>query len=193
MTFVDLAHRPHQRITIREARANRKATRHQTSLGGDGEISFMSLPGELRNEIYRLTLVELDIIRIRLRSKVRPHPFLERPFYSGTKPWREPGLLRANNSIRLEALSVYYGLNDFSVCICPEDIGRPFPACSILEASANPNSLFSGGGSMVEIGDLTLWMRSVSHFSFLPHRSPFPLGPLVQYAPARSRFCGARA
>lgn len=82
----------------------------------------MSLPAELRNEIYCLTLIEPKTIRLRLRHKVRPHPFLGETAYRDAKPWREPGLLSVGKNVRVEASSIYFGLNRFSVCIYPQDI-----------------------------------------------------------------------
>lgn len=127
LTCVNLARRPY-RISIRETKEGEKAngeiSRYQTSLGVAGETNFMSLPGELRNEICRLALVEPDTIRLRLRHEVRPHPLLGWTHHSDAKPWREPSLLSVNKSIRLEASSVYYGLNEFGVGVYPEDMGR---------------------------------------------------------------------
>ena len=124
-TCVNLDRRP-DRITIREAKEIEKAKRevamYQTSQGG--KSSFMSLPAELRNEIYRLALIEPATIRLRPRHNVRPHPFLGETYLRDAKPWREPGLLRVNKSIHVEASSVYYGLNEFSVSVYAEDMGK---------------------------------------------------------------------
>lgn len=112
-------------MTKKEMKKDQKSRMCHTSLGADGETNFVSLPGELRNNIYRLALVETITIRIRFRAQDRPHPYRSLLFgaWSGsTNAWREPGLLRASKSIRIEASSIYIGLNSFGVHVYPHDI-----------------------------------------------------------------------
>lgn len=51
---------------------------------------------------------------------MRSDPFLSTS--GGSKSWVEPAFLSVNKTIRIEASSIYYGLNHFSVYIYPEDI-----------------------------------------------------------------------
>ncbi|KAJ9137463.1 hypothetical protein NKR23_g9103 [Pleurostoma richardsiae] len=76
-----------------------------TRLGG-GEISFpfLELPGEIRNNIYRLALVNGDCECLDQIYNLAPPP-----------------LLQTNRRIRQEALSLYYGLNGFLIILPKAD------------------------------------------------------------------------
>jgi hypothetical protein len=64
-----------------------------------GKTSFLSLPAELRNEIYAVALDERGPIRIRTTL-----PYL-----------LEPALLATNRQVRSEAVGIWYGENVFEI------------------------------------------------------------------------------
>ena len=78
----------------------------------------MSLPPEIRNEVYALVLAEHTTIHIRARP--RKH-FDEVAFLhlagESIRPWREPSLLHANRAIRSEASAMYYKVNVFEISL----------------------------------------------------------------------------
>lgn len=89
--------------------------------------NFLSLPSELRNNIYEQLLV------------------LEEPVTLPTKLWLTqsqiqeltPGLLRANKTVHLEASSILYGQNCFDFTICTsEDVA------SFLEQIGHNNASY---------------------------------------------------
>lgn len=63
------------------------------------QTTFLSLPAEIRNEIYSLALIEDEPVKVRT---VEPYLL-------------EPGLLAANKQVRSEALGLWYGENDFEI------------------------------------------------------------------------------
>jgi hypothetical protein len=66
----------------------------------DAELSpFLRLPGELRNKIYRLVLLQPDQQRLEV----------------AVTGINEPGLLLANHKIRDEAAPIFYGENRFQI------------------------------------------------------------------------------
>lgn len=65
----DHQRRPPRGMTKKGIKKDQKARRCHTSLGIDGETNFMSLPGELRNEIYHLDLVKRFTMPIRFRAR----------------------------------------------------------------------------------------------------------------------------
>lgn len=75
-----------------------------------GDDLFNKLPGELRNKIYDLVLLEEDIIAVRF-GRWRPGTTKRHTHIR----WKEPGVLRASKWIRNEAKAVYYRGNIFEV------------------------------------------------------------------------------
>ncbi|KAI5362835.1 Putative 2EXR domain-containing protein [Septoria linicola] len=74
---------------------------------------FLSLPAELRNEIYSHALVQRCPIQLpyayETRSSTRSSPHtIGKTVYAG-----EPPLLSASRTIRAEAMPIYYGCNIF--------------------------------------------------------------------------------
>ena len=69
----------------------------QTNDEGPPRASLLGLPGELRNVIYRLALVETDRIVIDAANPVAP----------------QPGLLRTYRQLRNESLKIFYRENSF--------------------------------------------------------------------------------
>ncbi|CAK4030385.1 Hypothetical predicted protein [Lecanosticta acicola] len=61
------------------------------------KTSFLNLPAELRNEVYRLSLIGDTPIPIRFKAPCVP----------------QPSLSMANKQIRTECLSIFYGENVF--------------------------------------------------------------------------------
>ena len=82
----------------------------------EAKPTFMSLPAELRNGIYFLSLAEDDAVRIRYRKRRKrdhdTHSALSSPF---TDTWTEPSILKVNKSIRSEASAMYYKSNDLQI------------------------------------------------------------------------------
>lgn len=75
-------------------------------------LSFTSLPPEIRNKIYALTLVDDDSIHVRAREKGSSYPRLA-VSHKTIPPWREPGILQVSKQCRQEATAMYYQSNDF--------------------------------------------------------------------------------
>jgi len=89
-------------------------------------LSFLDLPGEIRNQIYDLSLV-FGSIEVETRSISRLHtwycagkasfvePGLLPPHYTHWRDCVKPslGLMRVNKQINAEASSVFYGHNEF--------------------------------------------------------------------------------
>ncbi|KAI6797721.1 hypothetical protein KC361_g3739 [Hortaea werneckii] len=104
-----------------------------------GRDLFTTLPAELRNKIYELTLVEEKIFVVGSVKSQRPPYCLEdlspvantrltklrRGYFQRRRfsredthalrilPWTEPGLLQVCHSVREEASKMYYGSNKF--------------------------------------------------------------------------------
>lgn len=83
----------------------------------------MSLPPEIRNQVYELALAEDEVIHIRpckrgywALEQCLPAPALV--------PWREPGLLQSCKTIRSEAFTMYYKLNEFEASLQLSDAQR---------------------------------------------------------------------
>lgn len=79
-----------------------------------GKTTFLSLPAEIRNEIYSLALVECSPVTIR---SARPYLL-------------EPGLLATNRQVRSEVLGIWYGENVF-------EIDGSSPAVKFLRATSD--------------------------------------------------------
>lgn len=62
-------------------------------------MSFLDLPAEMRNQIYKYSLLKSDYITL-LNTK----PFIE-----------EPALLMTSKKVRNEALAIFYGNNTFEI------------------------------------------------------------------------------
>ncbi|KAK4902777.1 hypothetical protein LTR27_000716 [Elasticomyces elasticus] len=70
---------------------------------------FMTLPPELRNQIYEDVLTESHPIARYSPSQRR------RTYGSLREPYQEPALVQVSKAIRQEAITVYYGINDFDI------------------------------------------------------------------------------
>lgn len=84
--------------------------------------TFLSLPAELRNTIYELTLTPMKTtttIRAAQNRVSRGQKTRNRTRAS----WSEPALLRTTREIRREALPVYYGGTAFRLAVFLEDMG----------------------------------------------------------------------
>lgn len=102
----------------------RRTKKITKSLSVTPTTGFMSLPAELRNDIYHLALIEEQVVYIRpsKRGYWAKQPYnLPQPKLT---PWREPGLLRANKTIRAEASSLYYKSNSFDLALQLSDTKR---------------------------------------------------------------------
>lgn len=80
----------------------------------EAKTTFLSLPAEIRNEIYSLAIVEPVTLNIR-----SVHPYL-----------LEPGLLATNRQVRSEALGIWYSGNAF-------EIDGSSPAVKFLRATSD--------------------------------------------------------
>ncbi|KAK4539226.1 hypothetical protein LTR36_000881 [Oleoguttula mirabilis] len=94
-----------------------------------GEDLFRKLPGELRNRIYDLVLLEERTYMRRttqrrfqkVRAPIQVHS--RGPGYGErASRWKEPGLLRASKWIRNEAKAVYYQGNIFAIQASTSDV-----------------------------------------------------------------------
>ena len=92
----------------------------------------MSLPAELRHQIYNLALTKEGNVYIRPRKrrhqrKPPRYDFLSRVSLEIPKheirPWQEPALLQVSTGIRDEASAMYYKSNSFEVTIQPNEFG----------------------------------------------------------------------
>lgn len=82
------------------------------------EDLLRKLPGELRNTIWDLVLVEESGIGVHFRkssAKLTDHP-----------RWKEPGLLKASKWIRQEAKAIYYQRNTFEVSLSTDEFGHVY-------------------------------------------------------------------
>ncbi|KAM0716561.1 hypothetical protein Q7P37_008006 [Cladosporium fusiforme] len=92
-------------------------------------LSFLDLPGEIRNKIYMYTL---NFESIELAAKTRFHHTsngVRARHYRDYKEKIKPSLqlLRVNKQINQEASSIFYGQNEFRfTAICGHDILRAF-------------------------------------------------------------------
>jgi len=107
------------------------------------EGMFTKLPGELKNMIYELVLLEPAPVELG-KSKKEPAPAVRRLCPCGQhhrfitprrsvaeRTWREPGLLSVSKEIRAEASVVYYSSNSFRL---PLNKGKIEQACAWLSA-----------------------------------------------------------
>lgn len=86
--------------------------------------SLLTLPPEMRNRIYRFTLVD----------DVQPIPMPA----AATESWpAEPALLQTCSQIRFEASSIYYKENKFSIHIANNDAARYIKRCKSSPARRN--------------------------------------------------------
>ena len=100
---------------------DRRAKHDAPSANENTSTNFLSIPGEISNEIYRLALIEDNVVDIRLRkrwssmsgwsSASSSEPFMK------PSPWREPGILEVSKAIRQEASSIYYRSNTFELSL----------------------------------------------------------------------------
>lgn len=93
-----------------------------------GKNLFMSLPAELRNNIYDLVLLK----RRRWvggQSARNRHVNDDRVWVGPDEYWSEPALLSISHEIRTEAASAYYKSNKFIVSVTKDDFP---PACAWL-------------------------------------------------------------
>lgn len=105
---------------------------------------FTKLPGEVKNVIYDLVLLEDDPIYVGKRRLTTPHESVwrEHLLEKGKRRrrtgksglWREPSLLRVSKDIRKEASNVYYSANTFHLHLEVEWIEK---ACAWLVAKHN--------------------------------------------------------
>ncbi|KAK5125761.1 hypothetical protein LTR85_012037 [Meristemomyces frigidus] len=112
--------------TIRKAdtvsnkkRANRVTERSKTRTNATHRKDlFMTLPGELRNEVYSCVLIEANPVLVGTVNglcKDPNHPTAnERDGKKSLDVWREPALLQVSKAIRAEGSTLYYGSNQFA-------------------------------------------------------------------------------
>ncbi|EMC99046.1 hypothetical protein BAUCODRAFT_146031 [Baudoinia panamericana UAMH 10762] len=73
----------------------------------DGPHELISLPLELRKDIYELVLVVKEDIRVLATGDTSVRSNLTRP------PYQQPSIMRVSRQIREETLPIYYGQNVF--------------------------------------------------------------------------------
>ncbi|KAK5125598.1 hypothetical protein LTR85_011872 [Meristemomyces frigidus] len=103
--------------SVRTPRTKRTATSKPA-----GDDLFRKLPGELRNKIYDLALLEEGHhvpIAVHFGSW---RSWLYHRGPEATPRWREPGLLRASKWIRNEAKAIYYQGNHFEIKISTSQV-----------------------------------------------------------------------
>ncbi|KAM3422154.1 hypothetical protein BST61_g2524 [Cercospora zeina] len=89
------------------------------------KTSFLDLPAELRNNIYRLCLVAPGSVHIIANPETEePRIDAQTTFANTDSSLFAPGLLRSCKQIKHEAISILYGENVFH--IQDLDVGRPF-------------------------------------------------------------------
>lgn len=92
-------------------------------------LSFLDLPGEIRNKIYNYAL-NFDSIELATKSRFdhksnRARALAYRDYKQNIKPVLR--LLRTNKQVNEEASSIFYGQNEFRfTAICGHDILRAF-------------------------------------------------------------------
>ncbi|KAK4613334.1 hypothetical protein CLAFUW4_08977 [Fulvia fulva] len=86
-------------------------------------MSFMSLPPELRNNIYEIVLLHPGGLDIQPVTMVRGNRM--RKFKPEVPTSRVPDIARVPRQIRQEVLSLHYGLNTFSVHVDSRNIKAP--------------------------------------------------------------------
>ncbi|KAI7236399.1 hypothetical protein KC330_g3726 [Hortaea werneckii] len=121
-------------VLKRIGEAQKISKRPFKTAGSKGEDLLATLPAELRNEIYKLTLIEEKVSVIGSVKKYRNHlnrqnhaPIDDLSQVANARvarkkstshanrinPWVEPALLQVSRKIRDEASKMYYGSNSF--------------------------------------------------------------------------------
>ncbi|PPJ52551.1 hypothetical protein CBER1_11065 [Cercospora berteroae] len=80
----------------------------------NGRCCFSELSAELRNEIYRMSLVHDCPIMLEVKQK-ETRTRARQKYECYTAPPPEPALLSTSRQARKEALAIYYGENDFEI------------------------------------------------------------------------------
>ncbi|KAF2214187.1 hypothetical protein CERZMDRAFT_4825, partial [Cercospora zeae-maydis SCOH1-5] len=86
--------------------------------------SFLDLPPELRNNIYRLCLAVPGSVHIRPEPESKQPCIDAQTTFANRTSLFAPGLLRSCKQIKHEAISILYGENVFH--IRDMSVGRPF-------------------------------------------------------------------
>ncbi|KAF2771265.1 hypothetical protein EJ03DRAFT_334934 [Teratosphaeria nubilosa] len=116
-------------------------------VGGVGQIpSLLSLPAELRNQIYRYTLLEKDSIDINTLPLTFP---------------QTPGLLGACRQTREECLGIYYEENIFRFVINNYDASLYIKWCTTFRAQRRAETSFKiRGGGHAHWKNLLTWLEA---------------------------------
>jgi hypothetical protein len=81
------------------------------------KLKLMEFPAEIRNIIYRYTLVEDHTIQIRAQKRDFPGNMYLCVDEEHTHPWREPGILQVSKVVRTEVIKMYHESNGFEINI----------------------------------------------------------------------------
>ncbi|KAI7236574.1 Zn-dependent hydrolase/oxidoreductase [Hortaea werneckii] len=168
-----------------------------------GRDLFTTLPAELRNEIYELTLIEEKIFVVGSVKSQRPpqNPDhysdltevasvrLAKIRKSGTShekgslalrlaPWKEPGILQVCHSVREEASQMYYGSNKFVARAGLIDFGKLGAWLKTLRRRCGPQPLF---GLRISVTNASwLGLHNAIDLARAIHSSGMTLQPLAE-------------
>ncbi|KAF2769622.1 hypothetical protein EJ03DRAFT_327227 [Teratosphaeria nubilosa] len=171
-----------ERPVIKKKTTRSLPARQQTPLSPRSKTPnlLMTLPAELRNNIYEFVLREIRILHVH------------------DKDFQEPALLCVSKEIRSEALPLYYGINNFSIYLNLGDernIGRLVDWLqSIVRecASSTPfgawNISFWCGDYLAVLGMLPLF--ELFHSGRISHSGVAPPSVLLLSSPETKRSAG---
>lgn len=98
-------------------------------LSSSARPSLLGLPGELRNRIYRLVVVEDERIEM---TPIDPYLVLDIKY-------KLPGIIHASRQLREEARSIYFGENSFAVHIIPRQLTTYLDRLKLLDLKNSAN------------------------------------------------------
>ncbi|KAF2211264.1 hypothetical protein CERZMDRAFT_117950 [Cercospora zeae-maydis SCOH1-5] len=116
---------------------------------------FLELSAELRNNIYRMSLVRHNAVTMDLERK-QTHYSCSRKYDYSVKPPMDPALTRTNRQVRHEALSIYYSENIFQIPMGPTEysfrVSGPIQTLRSFEKHLGHRAGLLGGVSMFAQG-----------------------------------------
>ncbi|KAI7087257.1 hypothetical protein KC356_g4338 [Hortaea werneckii] len=187
---------------LKNTEATKKVTKRLSkNVRPVGRDLFITLPAELRNEIYELTLVEEKILVVGSVKSHRPSQFPDhdsdltkvanvrfaKPRKSATSyekgnlalrlaPWNEPGILQVCRRVREEASKMYYGSNRFVARARLIDFGKLGAWLKTLGRRCGPQPLL--GLRISVISASWLGLRSAMDLARAIHSTGIVLQPL---------------
>ncbi|KAK4549860.1 hypothetical protein LTR36_005161 [Oleoguttula mirabilis] len=105
----------------------------------DSKHTLLSLPPEIRNQIYRAVLIEPHSIAVR----------------EGVRPPEEPALLATCRHIRNEALGIFWKENNFEILVCDFAASFYIKWCGVSKKTSD--SRYNSTHTFTLSGDIDWW------------------------------------